>query len=245
MAINKRYPHVYDAEYAVMNGVREVNLFRRSAATSVNYTDVSGSVSRQKGFEDTNLTEDGRVNETGIVLQTIGIRIVPTSIPANLLQPGQTPLDELDNYDTRLFYERGYAELVLNDNQVVFTARIRDLVPASNIVASGALIGLDPIGANAVRTQYSESGSVTINNVGRAYPANGIRIPRGVRFALNLRWDRPLSILSMPQVARIEAELWGVSDGDGLTDAERASMPGGLVVPSPALSIATGLPAVR
>lgn len=230
MAINKRYPHVYDAEY-VTGPLREVNLFARSQSTSINYVDAAGNaIARAKGFEDTNLTEDGRVNETGIILRTLGVRI----------NPGPTEPDQNEGYDELEFLSRGYAELILNDNQVVFTARIRDLVPASSIVASGALIS----GGNNQPLPQFGAGVVTVSNVGHMYPAKGIRIPRGVRFRLALKWDRPL-VLPSNKNARIEAELWGVSDEIEAEEKSRA----GLMLPqmqAPAVSaVSVAVPGAR
>lgn len=226
MAINKRYPHVYDAEY-VAGPLREVNLFTRSQSTSISYLDADGStvVNRSKGFEDTNLTEDGRVNETGIILRTVGVRI----------NAGPNQPDTFETYDELAFLERGYAELILNDNQVVFTARIRDLVPASAAVSTGFL-------------QRSEgqprAGATTVNNLGHMYPAKGIRIPRGVRFRLALKWDRPLTLPS-GKTCRVEAELWGVSDEIEAEEKSRA----GLMLPqmqAPAVSaVSVAVPGAR
>lgn len=213
MAINKRFPAVYDSEYVGGTGIREVVLFRRSASTSVNYVDADGNpVSRLKGFEDTNLTEDGRVNETGIILSSVGV-----SIKSGFNQPNQN-----EGYNELLFHERGYAELVLNDNQVVFTARLKDLVPRAALIASGSVYGAG---------SGSQSGSVTVNNMGLMYPADGIRIPRGVRFALVLRWERPLTLFD-GRTARIEAEMWGRSDE---VDSAQVPVPGPSTVPALAL----------
>lgn len=208
MAINKRFPHVYDAEYVwAVGGISEVNLFRRSAATTVTYVDASGAtVTRAKGFEDTNMTEDGRVNETGIILQTVGVSIKPG--PREAMSEYDSLYDEMD------FFERGFAELVLNDNQVVFTARLRDLPVMANTVPAGVLQVKLP--------QDYYSGATRAPNMGRPYPAGGIRIPRGVRFALNLKWNRPL-VLKSQKTCRIEAEMWGVSDE--LAAEDRAFIP--------------------
>lgn len=195
MAINIRKPHLYEAEYVTVtagnNLIREVVLFNRSQSVNVNYTDAAAAVIvRGKGFEDTNMTEDGRVTETGIIVRNIGVGI----------RPGPEPTDsDLYAADIFRFYERGYAELILNESQVAFTARLKDLVPRSFIEANGAM---------ATTAATTTTGSISAANKGHLYPADGIQIPKGVRFRLVLRWDRPL-ILPSALTPRIEAELWG------------------------------------
>lgn len=197
MAINLRRPHIYDAEYPTVtagsNATREVILFNRSQSTQISYTDAAAAaINRAKGFEDTNMTEDGRVTECGIIVTHLGVS----------MRPGNGP-DVADKYaaDVAAFLERGYAELTINESQVILTARIKDLVPRSFIEASGA----------AGTTVAAESlSSITLANKGHLYEVGGVRIPRGVRFRLALRWDRAL-VLPSAVTPRIEAELWGMN----------------------------------
>lgn len=200
MAINKYSPHLYDAEYAG-NGsssgtVREIVLFNRSASTSINYTDAAGSaINRAKGFEDTNLTENGRVTETGMILRNIGVNIVPGD-----------PLTAANHLaDRAAFFERGFAEFVLNESTVLFTARVRDLVMPNVLEASGGI---------ATTASATTLQTLSLKHSGLLYDASEFRIPRGVRFKLVLRWDRPLTLL---KTARIEsciyADAWD-SDSD-------------------------------
>lgn len=220
MAINKRNPHIYDAEYIGPSGIRELSLFARSNSVSVTYTDANNAVvSRRKGFEDTNLTEDGRINEADMVLTGIGVRIVPGPAP-NTIQHAQ---------DVYAFLERGYADLYVDDNTTCFTARIRDLVPASRVIGSGAIES--DTGATAL-------GIITLTNEGRGYPVQGIKIPRGVKFRLDLRWDRPLALPSN-LTARVEAEIWSVNP-----DYAQAHMThGGVLVPGNPMALPGPMPA--
>lgn len=207
MAINKRHPHVYDAEYMAGSGIREISLFNRSNSVSISYTDAAAAaVNRRKGFEDTNLTEDGRINECDMVLTGIGVRI----------KPGPTPSNPLHAQDVYAFLERGYAELYIDDNLTSFTARLIDLVPRSRVVGSGAIES--DTGATA-------TGIITLTHEGRGYPVDGIKIPRGVKFRLDLRWDRALTLPSN-LTARVEAELWGMNP-------DYMTAPGGVMVPAP------------
>lgn len=222
MAINKRFPHVYDAEYLPASGIRELSLFARSNSVTVTYTDAANTVvSRRKGFEDTNLTEDGRINEADMVLTGIGVRIVP----------GANPDSVFHARDVYAFLERGYADLYVDDNTTCFTARIRDLVPASRVIGSGAIES--DTGATA-------SGIITLTNEGRGYPVNGIRIPRGVKFRLDLRWDRPITLPSN-LTARIEAEVWA-HNPEMVPSNGGVMMPGGMVMPG-GLALPAGVPA--
>lgn len=191
MAINKYSPHLYDAEYAG-NGsssgtVREIVLFNRSASTSINYTDAAGSaINRAKGFEDTNLTENGRVTETGMILRNIGLNIVPGD-----------PITAAGHLaDRAAFFERGFVEFILNESNVLFTARVRDLVMPNVLEVSGGV---------ATTASATTLQPLSLKHSGLLYDASEFRIPRGVRFKMVARWDRPLTL---QKTARIEAVIY-------------------------------------
>jgi hypothetical protein len=202
MAINKYNPHLYDAEYvgggSASATVREIILFNREASTSVSYLDATGAaVNRAKGFEDTNLTEGGRITETGMILDTLGLNIVPGDDYGVV------------NYwkDRQAFFERGFAELIVNESQVLFTARIRDLVMPNKLEMGGAL-------ANTVAER-----ALSLTHSGQLYQADKFKIPRGVRFKLRLAWDRPMTIL---KTARIEACIYADAWDDEANDSNAA-----------------------
>lgn len=186
MAINNRAPSVYDAEYVGPVAISAVDLFTRGASTSVSYTDAAGvAVQRKKGFEDTNLTEDGCIRETGIKINHIGLNIVPGDPPSAVNHAN----------DKYAFFERGYVEVLLNDEKVAATYRIKDLPAKAFMEASGA--------TTAATTTY-----LTNAHKGAELDMGGLQIPKGIRFSLRLRWDRPLTLPSN-KTARIEGEISG------------------------------------
>lgn len=191
MAINRAIPHVYDAEYVGGGGaaLSEISLFNRAQSNSISYTDAAAaSINRTKGFEDTNMTEDGRVTECGLLVMGLGLNIFP----------GVNPDDELYALDVAKFFERGYAELIINESQKIFTARLRDLVPRNRLVASGAVSTT----ATTVTT-----GVMAMAVQGREFDGARCRIPRGTRFSLKVKWDRSITLPSA-KTARVEAEIW-------------------------------------
>lgn len=206
MAINKRRPFIYDAEYPTVNagnpGIDIVRLFNRSQSTQVNYNDASDTpVSRAKGFEDTNLTEDGRVTETGIIVRGIGVNIIP-GVPVS---------SALHAADVSAFLERGYAVFKVNESQEIFTARIKDLKPRVQMMANGAY---------GDTTADTADGALTMSLTGELFEFATCRIERGVRFGLELRWNDEL-ILPSETTPRIEAELWGdsIETNEAATDS--------------------------
>ncbi|MBA4286408.1 MAG: hypothetical protein C0434_12860 [Xanthomonadaceae bacterium] len=202
MAISRIKPLVYDAVYQA-GPLSLIEFFVQGNATTIQYVDAaSATISRRKGFEDTNLTEDGRVTETAIQVWGIGLNIIPGDASGVLNHAA----------DIEAFWERGYLELITGDTRTEFTGRIKDFPPRTLREVSGTI---------ETDASATISGRVTVANRGLLFPIDGIVIPQGQRFCVRARWDRPLALPSA-KTARFECELWGGLPGAPKPPAAKA-----------------------